>query len=132
MRRRLILWLAAGLLVFLVDLGTKAAPHDRVAHNAAHTPAIVFLGVAAFLFAVALWHSNLIAVGAGLMFGALCGNAGELLVLGYATDWIPLGGWLTNVADLAGAAGFICCVAGYIRQLTAGKMGSGVRRLRPR
>ena len=47
------------------------------------------------------------------MLGGLLGNGGQLVVFGYASDWIPVGGWLTNVADISGAVGLICCLTGY-------------------
>lgn len=114
---RLLLWLATGLASLSADIATKAAPHSFVVYNYSRTPAVVYVLVAVFLCVLALWHSNLIAVGAGLMFGGLCGNAGQLMLLGYATDWLPVGTWLTNLADVSGAAGLICCCTGYALSL---------------
>jgi hypothetical protein len=102
-----------------VDVGSKAAPHSIVVNNYSHTPAVVFVLVGLFLCALGLWHSRLLAFGAGLMFGGLCGNGGQLLVFGYASDWIPVGGWLTNVADISGALGLLLCTAGYVASLAA-------------
>ncbi len=109
---RLLLWFSMGTVVFLADAVTKAAPHSEVVYNYSHTPLFVFAGAGLFLCVLAVWQSGLIVAGAGLMFGGLCGNAGQLVVVGYATDWIPIAGWLTNVADIAGAAGFLCCCLG--------------------
>ena len=65
------------------------------------------------LFSLIAWKSPLTVAGAGLMFGALGANAGQLLLQGYATDWIPVAGWLTNLADIAGGVGLLLCLAGY-------------------
>jgi lipoprotein signal peptidase len=111
---RFLLWVSAGAVALSADLVTKAAPHDVYAYNYAHTPLLVFLLVGFFLCVLGVWHSRLLSVGAGLMFGGLCGNAGQLLLMGYATDWIPVHGWLTNVADIAGAVGLVCCFFGYV------------------
>lgn len=110
---RFSLWMSASVTALLADIATKSAPHATVVHNQAHTPPLVFFLVGSFLWVLGLWHSRLLAIGAGLMFGGLCGNAGQLLLSGYATDWIPIGGWLTNVADISGALGLACCFAGY-------------------
>lgn len=110
---RFTLWLVAGVASLLADVITKAAPHALVVNNHAHTHPVIFFVVGSFLGALGLWHSRLLAVGAGLMFGGLCGNGGQLILHGYATDWIPIGGWLTNIADISGAAGLICCFTGY-------------------
>jgi hypothetical protein len=110
---RFVLWLLTGVTALAADAATKAVHHPFVAYNYSHTPAPVFVVVALFLCLVAIWQSNLVAIGAGLMFGGLCGNAGQLLLFGYATDWIPVGGWLTNLADLSGALGLVTCCAGY-------------------
>jgi len=111
---RFSLWFAAGAASFLADTVTKAVPHATVVNNYSHTPSFVFLLVGLFLCALGLWQSRLLALGAGLMFGGLCGNGGQLLLFGYASDWIPVGGWLTNVADISGALGLVFCFAGYI------------------
>src|SRR5437764_10988403 len=108
------LWSMTAAVSVLADVATKADRHHLVVRNYSHTPVIVFVRVGLFLFALGLWHSNLLAIGAGFMFGGLCGNGGQLLVLGYASDWIPVGGWLTNVADIAGAVGLLCCFTGYL------------------
>jgi hypothetical protein len=112
--KRFSLWLFAGVVSLLVDVATKAAPHSTVVNNYSHTPSVVFLLVGLFLCGLGLWHSRVLALGAGLMFGGLCGNGGQLLMFGYASDWIPVGGWLTNVADISGALGLIFCFTGYI------------------
>jgi hypothetical protein len=114
---RFALWSTSGTAAFVADVVTKAAHHSEVARNGAHTPPLVFIFVGCFLWTLGLWHSRLLAIGAGLMFGGLCGNAGELFLNGYATDWIPIGGWLTNVADICGAIGLLCCFVGYGRAL---------------
>lgn len=110
---RLTLWVAAALAAFSADALTKALPHQIVVYNYSHTPPVVFGVVAVFLAVLALWRSPLIVLGAGFMFGGLCGNAGQLFFYGYATDWIPIGRWLTNLADVAGALGLVCCCLGY-------------------
>lgn len=112
---RLAIWSSCAALVLAADLITKAVPHRQMAANYAHTPLLVFAVVGLFLLSFVAWHSTALVVGAGLMFGALAGNAGQLIVAGYATDWIPIGGWLTNVADIAGAIGLMICFAGYAR-----------------
>ena len=110
---RFALWSSTGLAAFVADIATKSAPHSTVVHNQAHTPPLIFILVGCFLWVLGLWHSRLLAIGAGLMFGGLLGNGGQLLLSGYATDWIPVGGWLTNVADISGALGLVFCFAGY-------------------
>ena len=115
--RRFGVWLSCALLVLTADVVTKAAPHHVVATNHAHTPALIYVVVGCFLLSLGLWRSLVLTAGAGLMFGALCGNAGQLLLDGYATDWIPIGGWLTNIADIAGAVGLVFCFAGYARSI---------------
>ncbi|HLJ68788.1 MAG TPA: hypothetical protein VKX16_15645 [Chloroflexota bacterium] len=114
---RFALWSITGLASFLVDAVTKAVPHPMVVNNYAHTSGLVLMLVGAFLCTLLLWHSTLLAVGAGLMFGGLLGNGGQLLVFGYASDWIPVAGWLTNIADISGAVGLLCCLAGYTMAL---------------
>lgn len=110
---RITLWVAAAVMTVAADAVTKALPHRVVVFNYSHTPPLVFGVVAVFLALLAFWRSPLIVLGAGFMFGGLCGNAGQLLLFGYATDWIPVGGWLTNMADVAGAMGLLCCSLGY-------------------
>lgn len=110
---RLSLWSAVAIAVVTADVMTKAIPHADAAYNYTRTPVPVFVAVGLFLCLVMLRHSPVVALGSGLMFGGLLGNAGQLLIFGYATDWIPLGGFLTNVADLCGGAGLVCCCAGY-------------------
>jgi hypothetical protein len=111
---RFTLWAAAAATALLVDVVTKAAPHQLVVNHYSHTSWLVLSVVGVSLYALGLWHSNTLAVGAGLMFGGLCGNGGQLLLYGYASDWIPVGGWLTNAADIAGALGLVCCFAGCL------------------
>jgi hypothetical protein len=113
LRSRFLLWSAAAATSFLVDVATKAVPHTEVVNNHSHTPGLMLLLVAIFLCALGLWHSRTLAVGAGFMLGGLLGNGGQLVLFGYASDWIPVGGWLTNVADISGAVGLICCLIGY-------------------
>ncbi|MGI8827301.1 MAG: hypothetical protein ACR2JC_16990 [Chloroflexota bacterium] len=110
---RLALWLATAAAVFAADSLSKNAPHSIVAYNHAHTPGYVLVLVGVLLLGLGLTYSRILAVGAGMMFGSLCGNGMELVRYGYATDWLRIGHYLTNVADLCGAAGLLCCVAGY-------------------
>ena len=114
---RFTIWLAAAGAALAADIWSKASPHPIIAYNHAHTPAFVFLLVGAVLLVLGLLYSNVVAFGSGLMFGGLCGNAGELILLGYATDWIHVGHYLTNIADISGAAGLLCCFAGYVLPL---------------
>ena len=116
--RRFCIWVSSASLVIALDVITKASPHAVVAGNRSHALLLVYLLVGVFLLALTAVRSSLLAFGVGLMFGALCGNAGELLFLGAATDWIPIGGWLTNVADIAGGIGLLCSLAGYGRLLS--------------
>src|SRR5579864_3298797 len=115
--RRLLLLSSTSVLALGADVFTKAEPHPLVVDHYSHTPAIALIAVSVFLCALGMWHSDMLAIGAGLMFGGLCGNGGELLLKGYATDWIPIDGWLTNVADITGAVGLIWCFAGYVLEL---------------
>jgi hypothetical protein len=115
--RRFALWATCAALVIAVDIVTKVAPHREVVTNYSHAPAALYLAIGAFLLTVGVVHSPLVSAGAGLMFGALCGNAGQLMIAGFATDWIEIGGWFTNVADIAGGAGLLVCVVGFILPL---------------
>jgi hypothetical protein len=120
--RRLGLWASCAALVVALDVITKATPHAVTATNHARTSTPTYVLVGCFLLSLTAWKSPLIVAGAGLMFGALTANAGQVLLQGYATDWIPVAGWLTNLADIAGAIGLILCLAGYLlggRQLPA-------------
>jgi hypothetical protein len=116
-RRRgklLALWVFCAALSFGADAVTKSMSHAVVVNHYAHTPAAVLAALAVFLLLLGVGKSPLVAVGSGFMFGGLCGNGGQVLLFGYASDWIPIGDWLTNVADIAGAAGLLCCFAGYL------------------
>ncbi|GAC1633346.1 MAG: hypothetical protein NVS4B2_19030 [Chloroflexota bacterium] len=110
---RFTIWLTSAAAVFALDALTKAGTHPVVAYNHAHTPAVVLVVVGILLLALGLVYSLMLALGAGLMFGGLLGNGGELIRYGYASDWIHVGHYLTNIADLAGGVGLICCLVGY-------------------
>lgn len=116
-KTRFLLWSTAAAACFLLDAVTKAAPHANTVNNYSHTPGLMLLVVGLFLCGLGLWHSRTLAVGAGLMFGGLLGNGLQLVLYGYASDWIPVGGWLTNVADISGALGLVCCFTGYVVSL---------------
>lgn len=111
---RSILWLTCAGVSFGTDAVTKAVPHEVVVNHYAQTPAGILVLLAVFLAVLGVWRSRLVAIGSGLMFGGLCGNGGQVLLFGYASDWIPIGNWLTNVADIAGAVGLLCCFADYV------------------
>lgn len=110
----LALWVACAGVSFAADALTKALPHPVVVNHYSHTPAVILVALAIFLLLLGVRKSPLVAVGSGFMFGGLCGNGGQVLLFGYASDWIPVGSWLTNVADIAGAAGLLFCFAGYL------------------
>ncbi len=114
---RFALWISFAAAAFLADVLTKIAPHDVVAHHYARTPTLIFVFVGILLCALGVTHSRALAIGSGLMFGGLCGNAEELLLRGYASDWVPIGHWLTNVADLCAAFGLLWCVTSYLMVL---------------
>lgn len=114
-RAALFLSLAAGS--FVLDGATKLTPHGTEAANYSAFPLWLLVTVALCLFALAISHSTLVAAGTGLMLGGLAGNGIQLAVEGYATDWIQVGGWLTNIADISGAVGLLCCCVGYLRPL---------------
>jgi hypothetical protein len=111
---RFIICAATAATVLLADVWTKDASHDIVLLHYRHITPLEFGGVAVFLLFLALYRSNLLALAAGLLLGALGGNGGELLLHGYATDWIHLGRWLTNIADLAVVAGLLCTCADIV------------------
>lgn len=117
MIERVTLLVCTAMLTLSVDIFTKAFPHRLVVLHHAHVPALVLLLVGIFLVVLGTRYSTTLAIGAGLMVGGLCGNGGQLILFGYASDWIPLGDWLTNVADIADALGLVCCCAGYARIL---------------
>lgn len=119
-RTRAVLLSLCALGTLGLDVGTKLAPHAAVAGNYSRMPVPLMVVVGLALVIVGVSHSNLVAAGAGLMLGGLAGNGGQILLAGYATDWIPLGGWLTNVADLAGAMGLGCCGLGFLSPVVRG------------
>lgn len=52
-------------------------------------------------------------LGLGLTLGALLGNSGEMVAVGYVTDFIPFPpGWLCSPADLCLDAGLILLLLG--------------------
>lgn len=114
---RLGLWLGMSSIVLLADTVTKALPHAIVVYNMKQTPLAIVVITALALLLAALRGPTLATLGTGLMFGALCGNSGQILVAGHATDWIPLGTWFTNLADVAGTIGLLCCLWAYGRLL---------------
>ncbi|HZS93844.1 MAG TPA: hypothetical protein VFA78_03540 [Chloroflexota bacterium] len=107
-------WVAAAAASLAADVTTKALPHELILLNPRPTPwpLLVIAGIA--LLVLGLWGSPILAVGAGLMFGGLCGNGGQLLIDGAVSDWLRFGDWVTNIADLSGFAGLLICVAGFI------------------
>ncbi len=111
---RLVLWTSSAALSLGIDVVTKSAPHSMVVDHYSHTPGIILLGLGVFLFLLGIWRSRVVAIGSGLMFGGLCGNGGQIILYGYASDWLPVGGWLTNAADISGALGLLCCFADYV------------------
>ena len=111
---RFFIWIAASAASLSIDIVTKAAPHNLVINHYARISPLELLVVSLLLCGLALFHSNMLSVGCGLMFGGLCGNCGQLLLYGYASDWLPVGGWLTNIADIAGAVGLVWCFVSYL------------------
>jgi hypothetical protein len=111
---RFAISMATAGVVLAVDVLTKEADHEAVLLHYRHITPLEFVAVALFLLALAIYRSNLLALAAGLLFGALCGNGGELLLHGYATDWLRVGRWLTNVADLAVVGGLACICADIV------------------
>src|SRR5438270_10211983 len=107
------------------DVVTKVIPHREVVDHYSHAPIALLLLVGLFLVVLGVRYSTTLAVGAGLMVGGLCGNGGQLVLEGYASDWIRLGDWLTNVADIADALGLVFCFTGYVRILMLRHAGAG-------
>ncbi|HEX8919045.1 MAG TPA: signal peptidase II [Chloroflexota bacterium] len=105
---RLILWCGAAALVLWIDSTTKGAPHPIVLHHYRHVELLDLVPTALFLLWLGLYRAKTIALGAGLMFGGLLGNGSELIRSGYATDWILVGHYVTNVADIALVLGLLC------------------------
>jgi hypothetical protein len=93
---------------------TKSTAHALVLHHYRRLTIIEFIAIGIFLAFLGIYRSNLLALSAGLFLGTLLGNGGELIVHGYATDWIQFrlseNGrlWLTNLADISAALGLIC------------------------
>ncbi len=116
-RYRLTLWTSAAALVYTLDIGTKMSAYSDAIRNYTPTPAPALALAAAFLALLVAVRSSVIAVGAGIMFGALCANGGQLIVQGYVSDWLHVGPLVTNVADLAGACGLLLCLLGYAKSL---------------
>lgn len=111
---RLAIWLTAAGVSWSVDLITKSQPHPIVLHHYRHSTALDLIPLGLFLFCFALSSTPLFALGTGLMFGGLLGNGGELLRHGYATDWILVGHYVTNIADISLVAGLICLYADLV------------------
>lgn len=114
---RSLLLAGTAMLTFGADVITKLIPHREVVDHYSHVPVMLLLLVGVFLVVLGVRYSTTLAIGAGLMVGGLCGNGGQLILEGYASDWIRLGDWLTNVADIADALGLVCCCTGYVRIL---------------
>src|SRR5436309_5805360 len=93
---RLTLWILAATVAFITDVVTKALPHERVVNHYAQVPLVPLLLVGLGLLVIGARYSPAVAIGSGLMFGGLCGNAGESLIHGYATDGMPVAAWRTN------------------------------------
>lgn len=112
---RATIFLATAGLATGIDLWTKMQPHPIVYHHYNHISLTKFVAVGLCLLAFALYRSSLLALACGLYFGALCGNDGELLAHGYATDWILVDlrpftaiALVTNVADICVVLGLTC------------------------
>lgn len=120
---RFIVWLCAAIVALVLDVLTKLLPHPVVIKHYAEAPILVAIVLGACLLGVGLRYSATIALGAGLMFGGLWGNAGQILITGYASDWIRIGVWRTNVADVAAATGLVCCCTGYALLLVTRRAG---------
>ena len=125
MATRVVLWAGTAALTLGADIGTKAIPHQPGVHHYAYVPVLILILLGAFLVGLGIRYSATLAIGSGLMFGGLCGNGGQLILFGYVSDWIPLGGWLTNLADIADALGLVCCCTGYVRILKLRRAQSG-------
>jgi hypothetical protein len=116
---RLAICLATGLAVLTADIVTKAASHPLILHHYRRLTVVEFAAIGFFLVFLGLYRSNLLALGAGFFLGTLLGNGGELLLHGYATDWIELDIglenriWLTNVADISAALGMVCLMSDF-------------------
>ena len=85
---RVAVWVVAAAGAAGIDLWTKFQPHPVIYHHYNHISSTTFVALALCLFAFAMYRSRLTALACGLYCGALVGNDGELLVHGYATDWI--------------------------------------------
>jgi Signal peptidase (SPase) II len=108
-----------GLAVLGVDAMTKASSHPLILHHYRQLTVIEFVAIGLFLVFLSLYRSALLALASGFFLGTLLGNGGELLVHGYATDWIELDLgldnhiWLTNLADISAAVGMLCLMADF-------------------
>lgn len=105
---RFALWLLTAGGATMVDLVTKNAAHPLVLRHYSHATALDLIPMGLFLLCFAVSGSYLSAFGGGLMFGGLFGNGGELLQHGYATDWILVGPYVTNIADILLVFGLVC------------------------
>lgn len=114
---RFSLWSAAAAVSAAVDLATKDSPHPLVLHHYGHASLLDLLPIGLFLFVSVLYGSHVFALGAGLMFGGLLGNGGELLQHGYATDWIVVGRRVTNIADICLILGLLFAWADLLLRL---------------
>jgi hypothetical protein len=116
---RLAICGVTGFAVLVVDAATKASSHPLILHHYRRLTVVEFISIGLFLLFLALYRSSLLALGAGFFLGTLFGNGGELLLHGYATDWIQLDlgldnrVWLTNLADVSAAAGMVCLVGDF-------------------
>lgn len=111
---RLFLWAASAGGALAIDVWSKAASHPIVLHHFKHVEAIDLIPTGLFLLCLGVYRSKLVALGAGLMFGGLLGNGIELLRYGYATDWIVVWQYVTNIADIAAVLGLLCLWANVL------------------
>jgi lipoprotein signal peptidase len=114
MTTRLVTLLCAAGATVIVDAVTKWMPHPVTVENRSSLPVWAIVAIALCLVGLGVTRSRLVAAGSGLLLGGLLGNDGQVLLQGYATDWISVGSWFTNIADVAGGAGFLCCCIGYL------------------
>lgn len=107
------------LAVLALDLGTKWAMYDpgllnqRLGADAWRVP--FYAAVLGIFVAGLLLTRGAAGIAFALILGGYLGQMSQLLATGSVSDWLAVGGYWTNVADIAVAAGCALLVLEYGR-----------------
>lgn len=102
--------LATVLVVLAVDWTTKfiAIVYGHPVYHYTHPNPLVFLSF--LLIPLVLRKHPNMAIPIGLGLGGAAGNILQRMLGQPVTDWIPLGGYIWNLADFAIIIGSVCLV----------------------